>query len=130
MLRVVRFAHKFNPARAKDSTFVWHLADNCCRGLLSHYQTQQYSACETLSIEPEMEERLSIPSQLELSSSFNVVEKVIEMGSDAVCDLLDQIFSKGVQERPSRAAVEELRSLAQRCGATLEDFRRVYAWVG
>ena len=57
-------------------------------------------------------------------------EEAAETEVDASVDLLDQIFSKGLQERPSRAAVEELRSLVQRCGATLDDFRAVYSWVG
>lgn len=124
---------------------MWRVAENTCKGLVSHYHTQQYSACETVELVPESEKavrrasdylRVGTPSdkflmseEAERRQAFDLVERVIEAGSDAVLDLLDQIFSKGLQERPSQTAIGELRSLAARFSATVDDFEQVYAWV-
>ncbi len=130
VLHVVRVSRKHDPAKARESTWVWHVADNRCRTIVHHYRTKQYAACETVELTPFLEGRVRAESTLCRRESIDVVERVLEAGSDAVCDLLEMLFSGKVEPcaaldaylRKDASVVEELRSLVRDCGATLDDF--------
>lgn len=143
VLHVFRMRHKYDDSRGKDSTWVWHTADNKCKSILSHHRTRQYSACDTVKIEDNvpntdtsLSTRLTAPDTMEQREALNAVEKVIEASSDAARDLLEQIFSCAPEEGLSlkisldciqtSEVAHELRWLAARCSATLQDFITVY----
>ena len=151
---VVKQQRKFDPGKAKESTWIWHVADRSCRSKLSYYNSQRLKA-EVVEIE-----EVALPPAPGFERrkiAFNAVERVIEAGSDGVLWLVDAILSgEAVGEARARRGrvgtwlhlrgegvligidgkvlagspeavglVEELRESFKRHGASLEDLRLV-----
>lgn len=157
VLHVISRAHHHNSDRGKESTFVWHTADNKCKSIIMHWRTKQYSACGTVELTPDIIRKLvgweadqdrkidydRINPILDESSehdlfcnSLNVVERVIERASDQLLNLIESIFTGTVDPQIIRASkthtndiFEELKTVAKSQSATLEDFLRVYRYV-
>lgn len=139
VLHVIKRSHLHNIARGKESTFVWHTADNRCMSILMHYKTKQFTACGTVELTPELMKSTSIPntqSDIEFSNSLNAVERVIEFASDRLLTLIEQIFTGTVELQNFRSSstytndtFEEFKKIAASQSATLEDFLRVYKYV-
>ncbi len=121
-----RLSCAYDPERAREVTWVYHVANNFCRGVLGHYGVKRLSACETVPIE---DREFEIPPDRS-SESVDAVERVIEYASDRARDLLDEIFSGRDPKAPDPEAVEDLRWAARECSATLDDFVAAYRTTG
>jgi len=127
VLHVYRNRGCYNPQRAKESTWVWHVADNKCKVILSHYRKMKYEACSTIEITNEMSVYLTSPkTTLERREAIDTIERVIELGSEAARDLLEKIFTGRAPRYPDPDAVDDLKKTARRCSAKLRDFELVY----
>jgi hypothetical protein len=122
----------YDAAKARESTWIHHVADNCCLSILLHMKTMKYAACETVDLETmtprqigKCAEALATQSDEELAESANVVERVLMIGSDGVLDLLQLIF-EGRAREASRESFDDLVKTARRCGASADDFVAVY----
>lgn len=157
VLHVIKRAHLHNIARGKESTFVWHTADNRCKSIISHYKTKQFSACATVELTPELYRQIvgceanqdkeiceptiePIPNpdseQDQFYLSLNAVERVIELASDQLLNLIEQIFTGTVDPQILRNSkthtndtFEELKTISKEQSVTLYDFLRVYHYV-
>jgi hypothetical protein len=156
VLHVVKRSHHHNITRGKESTFVWHTADNKCKSIIQHWRTKQYSACETVELTPDLFRKVTgyesnqdqeveyseyvapipNPDSEQFCHSLNAVERVIERSSDQLLNLIDSIFAGTVDPqsiKPSKTHTndifEELKAVAGSQSATLDDFLRVYKYV-
>jgi hypothetical protein len=130
VVHVVKNSPRYNPGIAKDSTWVWHVAENKCKAILSHYQKMKYVNCETVALSSEMESYIASPkANLERREAMNVVERVIEYASDAALELLESILTGRAPKNPDPTAVEDLKEAAQRCSARLRDFEIAYRFA-
>ena len=134
VLHVVRMTDRYDPSLAKEVTWVHHVADNKCRAILTRHKAQSRAACETVELTPLLARKVGADDVTEKRQSLDAVYRVIERSSEAVCDLIDMLFS---DVRPSRdeardrwleedrEVVEELRQTVWECGATMDDFAAV-----
>lgn len=140
VLHVIKRAHFHDVARGKESTFVWHTADNCCMSILQHHSTKQYSVCQTLELTNDVMRTVhgfpNPDTDQDFCISLNAVERVIEKASDALLNLIDQIFAGTVDPQRFRTSnthvddtLEEFKKVAASQSATLDDFIRVYKYV-
>lgn len=137
VLHVIRVSHRYDPNKAKSSTWVWHVANHYCEDLRDHFQTQQYVSFEysvqldqpVLGDDSEQNRELPAPTDTR-RVSFDAVEKVIEYGSDELLELLNDIFYRGINIRkiPEYLA-NEFRRLADQHSADYDDFIAVYRAV-
>lgn len=136
VLRVVKVSHKFDPEKAKESTWVHHLADNMCRSILKKHQCQRLAACETVELTPLLSRRLEQEEDsYRRRNAARAVERVLELGSSALCDLIEIIFTGRIYLASDDAIehwkyldndlYEELATLTEHCSATVEDFETV-----
>jgi hypothetical protein len=139
VLHVFSVSHKYDPSVAKDSTFVYHVADNYCLKLLGWHQRQQRGWIQTVmesgeigysSVETSMPEGVQErchdtvnPSKWEISETRHAIESVIANASTAALDLIDQYLTGTLPRRLPSTAVEQLREAVQG-KASAADFRR------
>jgi hypothetical protein len=129
MLVYMRTA-KYDATRARETTFVYHVVENFCKGKLGHFQAKKFAACETLEL-AEIELAGSFETSdprdcQELRRSKDAVERVIEMASDAVREFIDKIFNGG---SITNVPIHEFLAATESAGATYDDFERVYKAV-
>ena len=138
-LYVISRSDRYDPARGKDVTFCWHLADNCCRKILLRYQTQsrgikavqlEDGTTEYRNMSVPLDEDLtrvladSAPSPMELDQSKSALQDLMIDASSRALDLLAGFLSGCLPVKLPQDAVRDLRKAAVgRC--TAEDFRRV-----
>lgn len=140
VIHVIKRAHRHNITRGKESTFVWHTADNYCMSILTHYKTKQYTACGTVELTPELMRSKAISHLASDEDRFchalNAVERVIEFASDQLLNLIEQIFTGTIDLQNFRSSsthtndlFEELKKIAKSQSATIDDFLYVYRYV-
>ena len=138
-LYVVSNSHRYDPARGKDVTFCWHLADNCCRKILLRYQTQSRGikvvrlddgTVEYHSMSVPLDEDLtrvladSAGNPMELEQSKLALQDLMIDASSRALDLLAGFLCGCLPAKLPQDAVRDLcKAAAGRC--TAEDFRRV-----
>jgi DNA-directed RNA polymerase specialized sigma24 family protein len=128
VLRIWRQRLKYNPKRARESTWVTMTARGECLNILYKSQRLKYQACTTVELTADLERTVPGNSTQRTAIAKDAVERVIEFSSDAVLNFLQQLFSGTVTQVPTYV-VEELKSTCKRCGASLEDFQLVYRLV-
>ncbi len=117
VLHVIKRAHHYDADKAKESTWVWHVAENRCRSIVGHYQTKQYTACQTVELTTEVDDVTHYSTRRE-NEAKNAVERMIEFGSAEVRDFLDRIFnSRHITVIPAY----ELQTLAKQHSVSLTD---------
>ncbi len=126
LLHVHKRSPVYDPALAAESTWVYHVADNYCMGILNHHRARKYTECKTVELTEMVSKRCAAESSIELRESKDAVERVIEAGSDAVREFLHQVLNGG---RITAVPYHELLEAARRAGATFADFNRVYKAV-
>ena len=126
VLHVHKVAIKFDPDKAKESTWVYRVADNRCKGIVSHHRLQRYELAETVELTPELEVRLRTASTLERREAVAAVEGVLSRSGRA-CQALVAAVLEG--RKPGKSlvveAAGELRVRAWHAGATCWDFEQV-----
>jgi len=140
-LHVCTKAHKYSAEKAKESTWVFYVADNCCREILSRYNTRSRHAVEEREFADltakDIRKHLSVESFesfLRERMAFNVVERVIEQSSDQLRELLAILLQGDVHRKKDlprniSGLVEELRMRARQQHASFDDFLLVYRSV-
>ena len=144
VLHIWKRASSYNPKRAQESTWVWRVADNRCKEICAHYLSQKYTACgesdllidllETRETSQEhcIPHRGILPANRDagrLREACEAVERMIEFGSDAVQDLLEQILCGHLRSRPSPDTVVELKACAKKHSVRLRDLEMVYRYA-
>lgn len=119
VLHVFKKSALYDASKSKESTWVWHVADNKCKSILGHHTTKQYTAMKTVELTPEMSKRLHVSPRRE-EEAKNAVERLIQYGSDEVRDFLDKIFNSKCHAIRS-VPVYELTSLATLYAVSLPD---------
>jgi DNA-directed RNA polymerase specialized sigma24 family protein len=138
---------KYDPAKAKPVTWCYHVADNHCKTILSHWSSQKYTNYETAELEPllrfverdvtastkraiatiEAAVATEVPQML-TEDSANAVEGVLRHATPWMRELLEQLLC-GMLDRmsapPDKECFYELQGLAAKYGATLRDFELV-----
>jgi hypothetical protein len=138
-LHVIRVSRKFDPAVAKESTFVYHVADNKCKVILHRYQTQSRAACDTVTLTDLLSRHLSADDNLRVREAADAVERVIEESPDAVRELLEMILRGCIRKSQEadvlayldrdKDLINEMIEAVRRCSATLDDFRLVLKYA-
>lgn len=109
-LHVHRVQGRYRARRARQSTWVYHVASNACMSIVSHHRTQRYTACATVELPPNVERTVPSAAETEhLREARNAVESVIALASEPACDLLDRVLRGQLPEIPRRSTVGELR---------------------
>jgi DNA-directed RNA polymerase specialized sigma24 family protein len=138
---------KYDPAKAKPVTWCYHVADNHCKTILSHWSSQKYTNYETAELEPLLrfaERDATAPTkraiatieaaiatevpQMLTEDSVNAVEGVLRHAAPWMRELLEQLLCgrlDRVSAPPDKECFYELQELAARYGATLRDFELV-----
>jgi hypothetical protein len=153
-LQVFRQAQlgKYDVAKAKPVTWCYHVADNYCKTILSHWDSQKYTNYETSELEPLLkfaERDATAPTkraiavieaavaneapQTVIEDSLNAVEGVLRGATPWMRDLLEQLLCGRLDNTvapPDRESFFALQDLAAENGATLRDFERVWQHNG
>ena len=138
---------KYDPAKAKPVTWCYHVADNHCKTILSHWSSQKYTNYETAELEPLLrfaERDATAPTkraiatieaaiatevpQMLTEDSVNAVEGVLRHAAPWMRELLEQLLCGRLDRGsapPDKECFYELQELAARYGATLRDFELV-----
>ncbi len=120
VLHVVQKSDKYDQSKARESTWVWHVAENKCKSILGHHSSKQYTAMKTVDLTVDV--RDTNQSDYRRDQAKNAVERLIEFGSDEVRDFLDRLFnSKPITSIP----VYEIRCLARRYSISFWDLKIV-----
>ena len=136
-LHVCAQADKYTACKAKESTWVYYVADNYCREIRQRYHRAMRNA-EVVALEAELsievQRQLSCESFLRKRQAFDGVERLIEASSDAVRDLIEVLLSGRARYRKdlppkARNAIGELRLRARQQHVTFDDFLLVYRSV-
>ena len=117
VIHVLRRSQQYDASIAKESTWVWHIAENRCKSIVGHYQTKQYTACKTVELTTEVKDSIHYSTRRE-SEAKSAVERMIQYGSDEVRDFLDRLFNS---KRITIIPVYELQTLAKQYSVTLTD---------
>jgi len=141
VLHVVSRASKYNAAKAKEVTWVYWVADNYCKLLLTRYGARKLTDCTTTTLsDPETGQLRrtlqSTDNTTRIREAVDAIERVIDCGSDAVCDLMEILLegrflrrwsSKTLEQyiTDDHEVVDELRQVMDRCHATVDDLRLV-----
>ena len=131
---VVRRCEKYNSKLARESTWVWRVVDRYCLELVQHFNRKMFTDCENVSMEEPACSKMATPSFERQFSAFNAVERVIEFGSDSVLDIIETLLSgrmksNGKTKDPPLEALQEFRTVARRCSASIEDFQLVLQYA-
>jgi DNA-directed RNA polymerase specialized sigma24 family protein len=143
VLQVWRVSPRYDPKRAKESTWIWHVANNQCRSILARYRLQKYATIQAADLMTAVTEKASSahashsaingnPATVEgvrLREAYDAVERVIQSGSAALRDFLQQVFHQKLRRKPPHEILNELREVSRRCRASLSDFEIVYRYV-
>lgn len=122
VMHVVSRSHRHNSSRGRESTMVWHVADNKCKTIIGRYLYPK-RAGESVELTPAVMLRL-VSHDPPYLLAREAVERVIQTGSDGVREIVDHIFRGKFVDFPQER-FEEVRRTADRCAATKEDFRLV-----
>ena len=139
VLHVAKQASKYRPGRAKESTWVWRVAEWKCLEILSHFSCKKYAGTlfeldlateseRAKQINARFSQQLSTASSERQSEAINALERMIESSSDCVLDLIEKLL-EGRVVKPPKEVVQEFRETARSCSATVEDFRLVLQYV-
>ena len=124
VVHVLRVAKQYQPGKALPSTFVYHVADNKCQVIVSHYRAQKHTA----SLVP-VEEQLHLSatdSSTRLREARSAVERVIESASLPLRTWLQAWLLQETRRRPAPSVAQELLTLSRRHGAHFRDFQVVF----
>jgi len=124
-LHVFTVASKYKPGLAKATTWVWWVADNRCKTILAHYKTKKVGA-DILVPMPEKFMVVGPERERHLVESRNAVERTIQHVSESARNLLGDLLGDGLQDKPNKKVVNELRKAARKQHATLDDFMLAY----
>lgn len=127
---VLTVQHKHDPKRAKESTFVFHVADNKCKSILAKYSSKKVTPPGELLDLEDLSAIEDPDAEARLQEAKNAVERVIERGSDRVCDVVEFLVYGRGGERVNAEGAAELKSTARSCGALFEDFYLVHKYLG
>ena len=141
VLKVVRVSTRYSAKRAKEVTWVWWVADNECKAIVSKYACKKRGADKIVQL-PENEycnpavgkenQRCkdsilySPDRERYLVESRNAVERTIQFAPDAARDLLSRLLTGRVRGHVDLETVESLRQAARSQRATLGDFMLAY----
>ncbi len=143
VMHVLAQSPKHDAARGRESTFVWWTADNKCKCILKFWQKQMRAgapveveedgvvytrgSCATVELTDVVARTLPcVDASPDYIQALNAVERVIEHASDAALDVIEALLSGTVGRREvPRGVLHELRVLASRHGACMDDFARV-----
>ncbi len=140
VLHVVKMSHRFDPGKAKEVTWVFHVADNRCRTILTFYgKAMRCDKDNTAELTPLLAKRMAAADTVDRRESINAVYRMIERSAEAVCDLLEMVLEDGVDKTRESVyerylerdpeVVEELRQVVWECDVTLEDFESVLKYA-
>jgi len=130
-LHVVRKTDKYSPAKAKESTWVWAVANRKCLELIANFNAQKYTAGESIELSAEVINRYPTASFERQRSAMDAVERVIEIGSDRLQDFIEGLLSgkfRHLVEIPDGISIE-LAETARRCAASTDDFLLVLQYA-
>ena len=121
---------RYQPEKARQSTWVYQVALNACRDIVQRYQRRMRNAV-TVELDEATTHSLAQESFLRKHEAISAVERVIAFGSEAVQDLIECLLSGDFRReadlpKHAAAAIEELRDVARSQNATAEDFLLVY----
>ena len=125
VLKVVRVSARYSAKRAKEVTWVWWVADNECKAIVSKYSCKKRGA-DKISPLPEDFQLAGPQSERRVVESRNAVERTIQFAPDAARDLLSRLLTGRVRGRVDPETVESLRQAARSQRATLGDFMLAY----
>jgi len=125
VLKVVRVSARYSAKRAKEVTWVWWVADNECKGIVSYYACKKRGA-EKMSPLPEDFQLAGPDRERRVVESRNAVERTIQFAPDAARDLLSRLLTGRVRGKVDPETVESLRQAARAQRATLGDFMLAY----
>ena len=130
VLQVVKSSRRFNPERAQASTFVWWVADNHCKTLLSRYSTMKHT-----SMVPLEEELRQFADPIPPASLLRAMDGVESLLADAgnspsgIMEYLEALFT-GIRKRNWPEEIrEEFLSLARKHHVNYDDFRLVLSRI-
>ena len=141
VLKVVKVSARYSAKRAKEVTWVWWVADNECKAIVSKYACKKRGQnlivpmpeneyCNPAVGKEDQRRKASIMSSPErerhLVESRNAVERTIQFAPDAARDLLSRLLTGRVRGRVDPETVESLRQAARSQRATLGDFELAY----
>lgn len=123
VIQVIKSARKkFDPKRAKASTFVWWVANNECLTILSRYKTKKRGIGMNVPMIDEVSRKLSSPDgALRLLQAKTNIEEMIYIASPSSQDFIDAALN-GRRCKPSMAVRQELQEIAKAKGVTFSDF--------
>ena len=129
---IVRRSSKYRAEIARESTWVRRVTDRYCIELLQHHSRKMFTAITNVELSDELQ--IPTPSFERQSSAFNAVERVIEFGSDGVLDVIEFLLSgrmknAGKPKELPPATLQEFRTVARRCSASIEDFQLVLQYA-
>ena len=123
VLHVCKRSARYDPNKAKETTWVYCVTDNFCKSRLQHWKARMYADCETVEWDDDVARKMPAASIAELRESRDAVERLIEVATDRVRGFLEKMFEGGlITEVPAW----ELREAARRSGVTADDLIRVY----
>jgi hypothetical protein len=125
VLKVVRVSARYSAKRAKEVTWVWWVADNECKAIVSKYLCKKRGA-DKISPLPEDFQLVGPQSERHAVESRNAVERTIQFAPDAARDLLSRLLTGRIRGRVDPETVESLRQVARSQHATLGDFMLAY----
>ena len=125
VLKVVRVSARYSAKRAKEVTWVWWVADNECKAIVSKYSCKKRGA-DKISPLPEDFQLVGPQSERHAVESRNAVERTIQFAPDAARDLLSRLLTGRIRGRVDPETVESLRQVARSQHATLGDFMLAY----
>ena len=125
VLKVIRVSARYSAKRAKEVTWVWWVADNECKAIVSKYACKKRGA-DKISPLPEDFQLAGPERERRVVESRNAVERTIQFAPDAARDLLSRLLTERVRGHVDPETVESLRQAARSQRATLGDFMLAY----
>jgi hypothetical protein len=138
VVQICRNSRVYNSEITKESTWIWHVANNFGAGKVSHFYVKRYAGRNTrlsLIIPAEENEYSS-----RLKEAILTLEGIIKTSSEAICELisalLEDSFRTHVNKVNSKRYLEQdydlvtqLREKFRRAGLTLDDFRLIQKYA-
>lgn len=134
---------QYDPRKAKEVTWIYHVTDNYCRSVCIK-ASRICRFAPTVDLTPEGMRQIAAQERLTRRESRECLEKVMMYCSESALDLLSSILEgnaprhlarkctlkKGKWVLPTlceaeQAAIRNLKEVAELCGATCTDFERV-----
>jgi len=118
-------AGRFNPQKAKLSTWIHTIVENQCLSLLQKHKAKKRGPGLTTGMTPEVAYKLRSPELfIALQESKQAVERFLSMASPSARDFLDAVF-QGRRHKPGQDVIDEIRKLVTRSPLTFADIQLV-----